>query len=96
MKHSNAFRFVLLILLLIPAHSLSGNGDKTSFTKPEKQLRSLVVSITEKAAEYWLDNCRKETVTMLSTAGVLFDKPGSFPGLNTLPLPSTKKPASLK
>ncbi len=73
MKYSKAPGITLLILLLIPAHSLSGDLDKTSFTRSEKQLRSLVVSITQKAAEYWLDNGRKETVKMLNTSGGLFD-----------------------
>jgi|GEM_PF-2889740 len=73
MKHSKAPGIILLILLMIPAHSLSGDTDNTSFTRSEKQLRSLIVSITQKAAEYWLDNGRKETVKMLNTSGGLFD-----------------------
>ncbi len=74
MSRKSLFLSIALCGLLLPGRELPAENKTTSFTAGEKAIRSQAVSLTEQAAEFWLEKGRQETIRELNKIGGLFDR----------------------
>lgn len=74
MKRKSLSTALVLSVFLFPGAPLPGETVQTSPPPIEEKLREEVESLTRQAAEYWLDNGRKEIIRELSTPEGRFDR----------------------